>query len=75
MLVPARMETLETRKQGARDWFESLSGRIIAAFEALEDAAPGELYRGAAGRFVRTPWLRKDGANLPAYWPRKFPGR
>ena len=54
------MDSLETRKQSARDWFESLATRIIAAFEALEDAAPPALYSGAPGRFVRTPWLRKD---------------
>jgi 3-hydroxyisobutyrate dehydrogenase len=24
---------------------------------------------------AREGWGRKDGANLPAYWPRKFPGR
>ena len=32
-----RMDVLETRKKSARNWFESLAARIIAAFEALED--------------------------------------
>ena len=33
-------------------------GRIMAAFEALEDEADPALYPGAPGRFVRTPWTR-----------------
>ena len=58
------MQTLETRKQAARSWFEELAQRIVAAFEALEDAAPPALYPGAPGRFVRTPWRRgADGAD------------
>ena len=52
------MEELETRKKAARAWFEELAGRIIAAFEALEDRADARLYPGASGRFVRTPWTR-----------------
>jgi coproporphyrinogen III oxidase len=51
------MQTLEDRKQAARSWFEGLAARIIAAFEALEDAAPGR-YAGAPARFVRAPWSR-----------------
>jgi coproporphyrinogen III oxidase len=49
---------LDARKRAAVEWFESLQGRIIAAFEALERrddfvlAEPG----AAAGAFVRTPW-------------------
>jgi coproporphyrinogen III oxidase len=56
------MNAIETDKQKARAWFESLQDRIIAAFEALEDAAPAALYPGAAGRFARTAWTRGDGA-------------
>ena len=59
------MDLLETRKQSARSWFENLAARIIATFEALEDAAP-PLYSGAPGRFVRTPWSRgaDDGGGV-----------
>ena len=49
---------LESRKEKARAWFESLRDSIMAAFEALEDEAPAGLYPGAAGRFARTPWSR-----------------
>ena len=52
------MEDLETRKKAARAWFEDLAGRISAVFEALEDMADAQLYPGAPGRFVRTPWTR-----------------
>jgi coproporphyrinogen III oxidase len=55
------MDLLETRKQNARNWFEALAARIIAGFEALEDAAPPAFYPGTAGRFVRTPWSRQEG--------------
>ena len=59
------MDVLETRKKSARNWFESLAARIIAAFEALEDTAPA-LYSGGPGRFVRTPWSRgaDDGGGV-----------
>ncbi len=50
----------------ARGWFETLQGKIIAAFETLEDEAPGPLplEAGIVGRFVRTPHARvnHDGA-------------
>jgi coproporphyrinogen III oxidase len=52
---------LETRKTEAAAWFESLRDRICAAFEALEDEAPAQLYPGEPGRFVRTPWAREAG--------------
>ena len=54
-------ETLETRKARAREWFEILRDRIMAAFEALEDAAPADLYPGQPGRFERKPWVREAG--------------
>src|SRR5580700_6952309 len=50
----------DIRKDKAKSWFESLAVKIIAAFEKLEDQAP-ELYRGKPGRFVRTPWTRREG--------------
>jgi len=45
----------------AKVWFDSLRDRLVAAFEALEDAAPPELYPGEAGRFELTPWTRPAG--------------
>ena len=64
---------IDARKLAARAWFESLQNRLIAAFEALEDAgnpcskgsagvdhAPAE-----AGRFVRRPWNRTDHTGEP----------
>src|SRR6185437_8256908 len=53
------MLSLDDRKGAARGWFEDLARRIIAAFEALEDAAPAR-HDGAPGRFVRTPWSRGE---------------
>ncbi len=48
----------EERKARASDWFRSLRGRIVAAFEALEDRGPG----GAGpGRFEVTPTVRDGG--------------
>ena len=52
---------LEQRKTETRAWFETLRDRIHAGFEALEDAAPADLFPGEPGRFVRTPWDRHDG--------------
>ncbi len=52
---------LETCKTAAKTWFEALRDDLCAAFEKLEDEAPtlpGQA--GAPGRFVRTPWERKD---------------
>jgi coproporphyrinogen III oxidase len=48
-------------KARAQAWFEQLRDDICARFEALEDAAPADLYPGPAGRFERTPWSRGDG--------------
>ena len=56
------MSETEARKQRARAWFEDLRDQICAAFETLENEAPDDLYPGAPGRFVRTPWRRGDGA-------------
>ncbi|MEF3365397.1 oxygen-dependent coproporphyrinogen oxidase [Methylocystis sp. 9N] len=64
----AAQDQLESRKAAARDWFEALQLRIIAAFEALEEEAPGPFSPEAMrpGRFTLTPWDRKDpsGATL-----------
>ncbi|WP_127091942.1 oxygen-dependent coproporphyrinogen oxidase [Aquabacter cavernae] len=56
---------IEDQKAQARAWFETLQGRITAAFEALEDEAPDALYPGAPGRFERTPWQRTDHSGAP----------
>jgi coproporphyrinogen III oxidase len=58
---------LGARKARARTWFETLRDDICAAFEALEEALPGEapLASQAAGRFVRTPWSRTDHSGAP----------
>jgi coproporphyrinogen III oxidase len=45
-------------KQAAQAWFESLRDKLCAEFEAIEQAQPGPLADGAAGRFVRTAWRR-----------------
>ena len=52
---------LEERKARAYSWFQTLQADIISRFEALEDEAGPPLYKGAAGRFERTPWKRGDG--------------
>jgi len=54
-------DPLSQKKTDARQWFETLRDRIHAGFEALEDAAPADLFPGEPGRFVRTPWDRKEG--------------
>jgi coproporphyrinogen III oxidase len=54
-------ETLETRKQRARAWFEQLRDEACAALEAIEDEAEGlpGCEGKAPGRFTRTPWTRE----------------
>src|SRR5271157_4230044 len=58
---------LEQRKEQAKAWFETLRDRIVAAFEAVEDALPSTapLADRPAGRFVRTPWSRTDHGGKP----------
>ena len=53
---------IEQRKAQAKAWFETLRDRIVAAFEAVEDALPATapLAGRPAGRFTRTPWSRTD---------------
>ena len=57
-------DPLNLKKVETRAWFEALRDRIHAAFEALEDVAPADLYPGEPGRFVRKAWARseKEGA-------------
>jgi coproporphyrinogen III oxidase len=61
------LSLIETRKQRARAWFETLRDRIVAAFEGLEDALPAgtQLADRPPGRFVRTPWNRTDPTGAP----------
>lgn len=54
------MSEQDDRKAQARAWFESLRDQIMQAFETLEDEADPALYPGSPGRFVRTPWNRKE---------------
>jgi coproporphyrinogen III oxidase len=58
---PASGADLDTRKARASAWFAELRDRIHRAFEALEDAAPAELYPGEPGRFTLKPWSRLEG--------------
>ena len=53
---------IDQRKEQAKAWFETLRDRIVAAFEAVEDALPATalLADRPAGRFTRTPWSRAD---------------
>jgi coproporphyrinogen III oxidase len=53
----------EANKDRAQDWFETLRDRMLAALEAVEDAAEGApgCDGKEAGRFTRTPWAREEG--------------
>jgi len=53
-------DAIDDKKARASGWFAELQGRIIAGFEALEDAASPALYGDKAGRFERRPWKRTD---------------
>lgn len=61
----AQDPALAERQARARRWFEDLQGRIIAAFEQLEDEAAADLYGAEPGRFARTPWARTDHSGVP----------
>ena len=52
---------LDARKARASAWFAELRDQLQRAFETLEDEAPDDLYPGAPGRFVLTPWTRPEG--------------
>jgi coproporphyrinogen III oxidase len=58
---------IEQRKTDAKVWFEALRDRIVAAFEALEDALPAgaPLADRPARRFERRPWSRTDHTGAP----------
>ncbi|HEX7108483.1 MAG TPA: coproporphyrinogen III oxidase, partial [Aestuariivirga sp.] len=50
------MSNIETQKNTARTWFETLRDRIVVEFEKLEDELVGT---SPAGRFKQTPWQRE----------------
>ena len=61
-------QILAQRQAQAKAWFESLQDKIIAAFEALEDAADMHLHPDAPkapGRFERKPWTRDNHDGAP----------
>ncbi len=60
-------DQIEQRKALTRAWFESRRDRIVAAFEAVEDALPAgaPLADRGPGRFTRTPWSRADHGGAP----------
>ena len=66
---PKRVPSVTERLQAdAPAWFATLRDRICAAFEALEDECAGPYSPDApkeAGRFVRTPWERRDHTGAP----------
>jgi coproporphyrinogen III oxidase len=56
MKSPA-MSNIETQKNTARAWFETLRDRIVVEFDKLEDELAGA---SPAGRFQQTPWTREN---------------
>ncbi|MGJ0392366.1 MAG: oxygen-dependent coproporphyrinogen oxidase [Methylocystis sp.] len=59
-------DLLEQRKSAAREWFEALQLRIVAAFEKLEEEASGPFAETTApGRFQLTPWTRENHDGAP----------
>src|SRR4051794_27242440 len=60
-------DPLETRKTGARAWFESLRDDICSALETVEAGLPltAPLGDSPPGHFVRTPWERTDHSGEP----------
>jgi coproporphyrinogen III oxidase len=65
MQTASAVPELSARQDRAREWFARLRDQIHAALEALEHAAPPNLYPGPAGRFVRQPWDRRDHTGAP----------
>jgi coproporphyrinogen III oxidase len=53
---------IDDKRATAAAWFTELRDRIAAAFERIEDDLPATARLGdrPAGRFVRTPWQRRD---------------
>jgi coproporphyrinogen III oxidase len=62
--VTAEANPIEHQKAAAQAWFETLQTKICAAFEALERDCAGPFAANGMepGRFVFTPWHRKDAS-------------
>jgi coproporphyrinogen III oxidase len=62
--MTAPNSSLDQQKAQARAWFERLRDDIVASFDKLEAGLPETAPHGgdAPGRFVATPWNRKDAA-------------
>ena len=60
-------DSLDDRKAKARAWFEDIRDQICAALEGIEDALAPDAPLGARapGRFMRTPWERRDHSGAP----------
>ena len=65
--MTGNQDQLAVRKARAKEWFEALQLRICAAFEALENDAPGPFSTQASepGRFALTPWERTNHDGAP----------
>jgi len=61
------MKDFADEKQRARDWFESLQLKLIAAMEAIEQESTGPFDASARepGRFELSPWTRTDHTGEP----------
>jgi len=57
--------TGDPRLARARDWFETLQRKVIAAMEALEREFPGVDGEREPGRFAIEPWQRTDASGAP----------
>jgi coproporphyrinogen III oxidase len=54
--------TFDDQQLRAESWFQALRDRICAEFEKIEDELGGD---APVGRFVKTPWERKDATGAP----------
>jgi coproporphyrinogen III oxidase len=61
------MKDFADEKQRARDWFESLQLKLIAAMETIEQESTGPFDASARepGRFELSPWSRTDHGGEP----------
>ena len=61
------MKDFADEKQRARDWFESLQLKLIAAMETIEQESTGpfDAIAREPGRFELSPWTRTDHTGEP----------